>query len=270
MESITPEIDFASELTGLFDLSGQVAFIPGGYGGIGEAIAWGLAMHGARVVVAGRNLEKAQLLAQRISAAGFAAEGVALDVESVDSIRSVVDDVAESCSGIDILMNCVGIQREQALLEVTEEAYDEVYRVNLKSAMFLAQAVAKHQTAAAKGGRQVHLLSVRSQLGIRNRGYSAYCSTKGGMVMLIKQHAMELAPAGITVNGIAPTFVYTEMIRHVMENPEFRAKLLERIPLGRIADPRDVVGPALFFLSPGAGFVTGQTLYVDGGITSSQ
>ena len=90
MESITPEIDFASELTGLFDLSGQVAFIPGGYGGIGEAIAWGLAMHGARVVVAGRSLEKAQLLAQRIFAAGFAAEGVALDVESVDSIREVV------------------------------------------------------------------------------------------------------------------------------------------------------------------------------------
>ncbi len=113
--------------------------------------------------------------------------------------------------------------------------------------MFLAQAVAKHQIAAGRGGRQVHLLSVRSQLGIRDRGYSAYCSTNGGMVMLIKQHAMELAPQGITVNGVAPTFVYTKMIRHVMENPDFRDKLLERIPLGRIADPKDVVGPALFF-----------------------
>jgi NAD(P)-dependent dehydrogenase (short-subunit alcohol dehydrogenase family) len=270
METITPEIDFATELKGLFDLGGQVAFVPGGYGGIGEAIAWGLAMHGASVVVAGRSLEKGELLVRQISDAGFAAEAVALDVESVDSIRAVVDDVAVRHGGVDILMNCVGIQREEPLLEVTEEAYDEVYRVNLKSAMFLAQAVAKHQTAAARGGRQVHLLSVRSQLGIRNRGYSAYCSTKGGMVMLIKQHAMELAPAGITVNGVAPTFVYTEMIRHVMENPEFRAKLIERIPLGRIADPRDVVGPALFFISPGAGFVTGQTMYVDGGITSSQ
>ena len=88
--------------------------------------------------------------------------------------------------------------------------------------------------------------------------------------MLIKQHAMELAPHGITVNGVAPTFVYTEMIRHVMENPEFRETLLARIPLGRIADPRDVVGPALFFMSPGSSFVTGQTMYVDGGITSSQ
>ena len=270
MDTITPEIDFATELTGLFDFNDQVAFIPGGYGGIGEAIAWGLALHGARVIVAGRSEEKAQRLARQISDAGFDAEGIALDVESVDAMQQAVDRIADDYGGIDILMNCVGIQREEPLLEVTEAAYDEVYRVNLKSAMFLAQAVAKHQVAAGKGGRQVHLLSVRSQLGIRNRGYSAYCSTKGGMVMLIKQHAMELAPHGITVNGVAPTFVYTEMIRHVMENPEFRDQLLERIPLGRIANPSDVVGPALFFLSPGASFVTGQTLYVDGGITSSQ
>ena len=88
--------------------------------------------------------------------------------------------------------------------------------------------------------------------------------------MLIKQHAMELAPHGITVNGVAPTFVYTEMIRHVMENPEFQQALLARIPLGRIADPKDVVGPTLFFCSPASDFVTGQTLYVDGGITASQ
>jgi len=270
MANITPKINFINELSGLFDLDGQVAFVPGGYGGIGEAISWGLAMHGARVVLAGRSLEKAELLAQQISDAGFSAEGIALDVESVDAIRDSIDQVAERNGGIDILMNCVGIQREEPLLEVTEDAFDEVYRVNLKSAMFLSQAVARHQVAGRKGGRQLHLLSVRSQLGIRNRGYSAYCSTKGGMVMLIKQHAMELAPHGITVNGVAPTFVYTEMIRHVMENPEFRDNLLERIPLGRIADPKDVVGPALFFMSPGASFVTGQTMYVDGGISSSQ
>ena len=88
--------------------------------------------------------------------------------------------------------------------------------------------------------------------------------------MLVKQHAMELAPHNITVNGVAPTFVYTEMIRHVMENPEFRKNLEARIPLGRIADPKDIVGPAIFFAAPASGFVTGQILYVDGGITSSQ
>ncbi len=111
---------------------------------------------------------------------------------------------------------------------------------------------------------------MRSQLALRHRGYSAYCSTKGGQVMMVRQHAMELAPHAITVNGVAPTFVYTEQIRHVMENPEFRRYLQERIPLGRIADPKDIVGPVLFFCSPGASFVTGQVMYVDGGITASQ
>jgi len=269
-DEITPKIDFQHELSGLFRFDGQVHFIPGGYGGIGEAIAWGAALAGATVVIAGRDDSKAEALAGAIRDAGYSADGVAIDCTSVENIRAAVDAVAGRHGKIDTLMNCVGIQREQPLAEVTEEAFDEVYTVNLKAAMFLGQSVAKHQIAAGNGGRQVHLLSVRSTLGIRARGYSAYCATKGGMVMLIKQHAMELAPQGITVNGVAPTFVYTEMIRHVMENDEFRQGLLNRIPLGRIADPKDVVGPALFFASPGAGFVTGQNLLVDGGITSSQ
>lgn len=269
-EQITPVIDFKSELSGLFDLTGQVAYVPGGYGGIGEAIAWGLAGQGAKVVVSGRSRDKAEELAGALNEAGYEAAGVAVDVKSVAEIRNAVDFVVDKFGALDILMNCVGIQREQPLLEVTEEAYDEVYEVNLKAAMFTAQAAAKHQIAGGKGGKQVHLLSVRAQLGLRDRGYSAYCSTKGGLVMMIKQHALELAPEGITVNGVAPTFVYTEMIRHVMENPEFRQGLLDRIPLGRIADPKDVVGPAVFFCAPATGFVTGQIVYVDGGITSSQ
>ncbi len=269
MERITPTIDFTTELTNLFDMRDKVVFVPGGYGGIGEAIAWALALAGAYVTVAGRDAAKARGLASSLTEHGLAADGIPLDVESVSSIRAAVDSVADHHGRIDVLVNCVGIQREEPLLEVSEEAYDEVYRVNLKGAMFLAQAVAKHQ-AAAKRGRQVHLLSVRAQLGLRDRGYSAYCSTKGALVMLIKQHAMELARNGITVNGVAPTFVYTEMIRHVIENPEFRSQLLERIPLGRIADPKDVVGPVMFFCSDASAFVTGQIMYVDGGITASQ
>ncbi|MDE0034593.1 MAG: SDR family oxidoreductase [Deltaproteobacteria bacterium] len=269
MERITPTIDFATELTNLFDMRDKVVFMPGGYGGIGEAIAWALALAGARVTVAGRDTGKAEGLALALTKHGLATDGIPLDVESVSSIREAVDSVAERHGRIDVLVNCVGIQREEPLLKVSEEAYDEVYRVNLKGAMFLAQAAAKHQTAAG-GGRQVHLLSVRAQLGLRDRGYSAYCSTKGALVMLIKQHAMELARDGITVNGVAPTFVYTEMIRHVIENPEFRNQLLERIPLGRIADPKDVVGPVMFFCSDASAFVTGQIMYVDGGITASQ
>ena len=270
MERITPAVDAAAELSNLFDLRDKVVFVPGGYGGIGEAVAWALALAGARVTVAGRDAEKARSLACTLSEHGLAADGAALDAESVSSIRDTVGRVAERHGRIDVLVNCIGIQREEPLMEVTEEAYDEVYRVNLKAAMFLAQAVARHQIAAGNGGRQVHLLSVRSRLGMRDRGYSAYCSTKGGMVMLIRQHAMELARAGITVNGVAPTFVHTEMIRHVMENPKFRDQLLERIPLGRIPDPKDVVGPVMFFCSEASGFVTGQVMYVDGGITASQ
>ena len=270
MDAITPSADFKSELSGLFRLDGQVVFIPGGYGGIGEAIAWGAAMAGATVVICGRDAGKAEALAGALSEAGFGANGAAIDCRSITSIRAAVDTVAARHGRLDVLINCVGIQREQPLAEVTEEAFDEVYSVNLKAAMFLGQAVARHQVAGGRGGRQVHLLSVRSILGIRARGYSAYCATKGGLALLVKQHAMELAPHGITVNGVAPTFVYTEMIRHVMENDSFRRGLIERIPLGRIADPKDIVGPALFFAAPASSFVTGQNLLVDGGITASQ
>jgi gluconate 5-dehydrogenase len=267
---ITPRIDFTRELAGFHDLRGQAAFVPGGYGGIGEAIAWTLAMAGASVMIAGRSAANAEKLAALLRAAGHAAQGVAMDARALADIRTATDATVDAFGRLDILVNCIGIQREQRLLEVTEDAYDDVYRVNLKAAMFLAQAAARRQIDGGRGGRQVHLLSVRSQLGLRDRGYSAYCSTKGALVMLVRQHAMELAPERITVNGVAPTFVHTELIRHVMDDPAFRQRLLDRIPLGRIADPKDVAGPVLFFCAPASGFVTGQVLYVDGGITASQ
>jgi NAD(P)-dependent dehydrogenase (short-subunit alcohol dehydrogenase family) len=254
----------------LFDLDGKVAFVPGGYGGIGEAIARGLAEHGATVAVAGRDGAKAATFAASLEGTGCKAVGVAMDAHSVASIRAAVASVIATCGAIDILVNCVGIQREEPLLDVTEAAYDEVFQVNLKAAMFLAQAAAREQISRGGGGRHVHLLSVRAQLGLRDRGYSAYCSTKGGLVMLVKQHAMELARHGITVNGIAPTVVRTEMARHWLDNPATAKQIVERIPLGRVGEPQDVVGAALFFCAPASDFVTGQILYIDGGITASQ
>src|SRR5512134_1930659 len=125
---ITPRVDFAAELAGLFRLDGQVAFIPGGYGGIGEAIAWGLAQHGATVMVAGRSADKAEALAARLRGAGHRAAGLKFDAHSVASIRESVDAVARQQGRLDILVNCIGLNREQPLLEVTEDAFDEVYR----------------------------------------------------------------------------------------------------------------------------------------------
>ena len=266
--------DYARLLAGGFDLGGRAAFVPGGYGGIGEAIAWGLAMAGARVAVAGRSAAKAEALAARLQGAGHEAVGVAMDAHATDSIRTAVDAVAARFGALDLLVNCIGIQHEERLAEVSEVAFDEVVQVNLKAAMFLAQSAARHQVAAVAAGRapgrQVHLLSVRSQLGMRDRGYSAYCATKGALAMLIKQHAVELSAHGITVNGVAPTVVRGEMGAHWLANPATREHILARIPLGRVAEPEDVVGPTLFFCSPGAAFVTGQILTVDGGLTATQ
>lgn len=266
---ITPELD-PSAFAGLHTLVGKVVYIPGATGGLGQAIAWGLAGLGARVVVGGHGAAKVERLVQALRAGGHEAQGVVLEVRSVPDIRRSVDAVCDYFQRCDILVNCVGIQREQGLLEVTEETYDEVLAVNLKAAMFLGQAVARRQVDAKKGGKQVHLLSVRAQLGIRGKGYSAYTSSKGGLLMLVKQHASELAPHGITVNGVAPTFVYTEMIRHVVDDPSFKKNVIDRIPLGRIADPIDVVGPVQFFCVPASNFVTGQVLFVDGGLTACQ
>jgi NAD(P)-dependent dehydrogenase (short-subunit alcohol dehydrogenase family) len=239
-------------------LIGKIAFVPGGYGGLGSAICKGLAREGAKVIVAGRDFAKAEALSKRIKG-----KAVSLDVRDVASIEKTV----KALGRIDILVNCVGMQREQKLEDVTEEAFDELLATNLKAAMFLAQAAAKRQK---RGGKQVHLLSVRAQLGLRGRGYSAYCATKGGLAMLVKQHASELGARGICVNGVAPTVVRTEMGAHWLKNPRTRAWLKERIPLGRVAEPADVVGAVLFFCSPASDFITGQILYVDGGITASQ
>ncbi|MEP7261550.1 MAG: SDR family oxidoreductase [Usitatibacter sp.] len=254
----------------MFDLTGKKAFVPGGYGGIGEAVCRALAEAGAAVTIAGRSATKAQDLARRMGAEGHVATGVAMDAQDTKQIRAAVDEAAQLMGGVDLLVNCIGMNREQKIAEVTEETFDEIYRANLRSAMFLGQAVARHQVAAKRGGKQVHMLSVRSILGMRGFGYSAYCATKGALVMLVKQHAMELAPHNITVNGVAPTVVLTEAAEKWRSDEARWKALLDRIPLGRVAQARDVAGAALFFCSPASDFVTGQTLYVDGGITASQ
>jgi gluconate 5-dehydrogenase len=267
--TLTPEVD-PGGIARLFDIEGLRVFLPGGYGAIGEALSWAMGLRGAQVCIAGPRPEKAEALAERIRGQGGTAHALGIDAKNVSSIEETTARAVEAMGGIDVLVNCVGIQREQALMEVTEEVFDEVYATNLKSAMFLGQAVARDQIARGAGGRHIHLLSVRSQLALRGRGYSAYCATKGALVMLVKQHAMELAPHNITVNGVAPTFIQSDRIRPHLEKPAFRDFILDRNPLGRIGDPLEVAGQVITFAAPSGSYMTGQIVYVDGGVTASQ
>ena len=182
----------------------------------------------------------------------------------------MVDEVSGHFGKLDILVNCVGLNREESAEEVTEEMFDYVYSVNLKSAMFQAQAVARCMIQQGTGGKQVHLGSVRSLLALRDRGYAAYCAAKGGLITLCKQLSAEWAPHNINVNVVAPTFIRTEQVAQMLSDPTFYSNLVARIPLGRIGEPADVMGAVLFLASPASNFITGQTLYLDGGITSTQ
>ncbi len=253
-----------------FSLAGRTAFVAGAYGAIGEAIAVALARDGVRVALGGRDPARLQAVVDAIRGEGGDARAAPFDAADVASIRAAVRDAAAALGNLDLMVNAVGMFEEQRLLDAEPESFDRVTAVNYRAAMFVAQAAARAQVEAGRGGRQVHLLSVRSQLALRDRGYSSYAGTKGALVMLVRQHAAELAPHGITVNGVAPTVVRTPIAEHWFADPERHRRLVERIPLGRVASLDDVVGPVLFFLGPAAGFLTGQVLYVDGGITATQ
>jgi gluconate 5-dehydrogenase len=257
-------------LNKLFRLDGKVALVPGGYGGIGEAVCRGLAAVGAKVIVAGRSLSKAQALADSLVAERGEAAAFGFDAASVKQIEDMVDAAAAYFGRLDVLVNCVGFNREQKAGEITEDQFDEVYTANLKAAVFLAQSSARHMIANGQGGKQVHLGSVRTQLALRGRGYAAYCAAKGGLGVMCKQLAAEYAPHKINVNVVAPTFVRTELVAPMLADPQFYATLTARIPLGRVAEPQEIMQAVLFFVAPASDFITGQILYVDGGITATQ
>ena len=253
----------------LFRLDNKVALVTGGYGGIGEAVSRGLARAGARVAISGHNADKAAAGAAALQQCGGESYATAFESVSVPDTRRMVDDVARHFGRLDILVNCVGLNREEKAEDVSEDMFDHVVDVNLKSAMFQAQAAARHMIGHG-GGRQVHIGSVRTLLALRGRGYAAYCASKGGLAILCKQLAAEWAPHQINVNLVAPTFVRTQQVAHMLSDPQFHDSLLARIPLGRIAEPEDVWNAVLFLVSPASAFITGQTLYVDGGITATQ
>ena len=254
----------------LFRLDGKVALVTGGYGGIGEAVSRGLARAGAQVAIAGHDAVRAAALAEAMNAEGHSAWSSAFEATSVTETRRMVDDAAAHFGRLDILVNCIGLNREEKAEEVTEEMFDFVYAVNLKSAMFQAQAAARHMIRQGEGGRQVHMTSVRSTLALRGRGYAAYCSAKGGLMTLCRQLAAEWAPHNICVNSIAPTFIRTAQVGKMLADRGFYADLVARIPLGRIGEPDEVMSSVLFLVSPASSFITGHMLALDGGLTVTQ
>lgn len=253
-----------------FRLDGKVALVTGGSGGIGSAVCEGLGVMGARVAIADMNLEKATALADELKGKGHDARAWAFNALSAADTRRMVDEVAAHFGRLDILVNTVGGQREENAEELTEENFDHVIDLNLKSAAFQAQAVSRHMIKGSAGGKQVHFGSVRSQLALRGRGFVAYCAAKGGLAIMCRQLASDWAPHRINVNVLAPTFVRTEQVAKWLSDPDFYRNLIARIPLGRVAETEDVVGAVLFLVAPASDFITGHTLYLDGGVTTTQ
>ena len=254
----------------LFRLDGKVAVVTGGYGGIGLAICREIAAAGGRVAVAGHHEDKAAAGVESLRAEGADARAAVFDARSAGDIQRMADQVAADFGRLDILVNCIGGNKEEKADEVTEAVYDEVMLTNLKTAMFQAQAAAKHMQRGGEGGKVLFIGSVRGHIALRGRGFAAYCAAKGGLEALCRQLAAEWADHRINVNVVAPTFTRTAQAAKWLDDPVFYQSVVSRIPLGRVAETRDVAAAALFFVSPASDFVTGQTLYLDGGITVTQ
>jgi gluconate 5-dehydrogenase len=252
----------------LYKLDDRVALVAGGAGGIGSAVSAGLAAFGAHVVVADLAADKAASLVQEIGAAGGRAQALRLDSTNVAPMNEALKELVADVGRLDILVNCIGTHIEAPAEDYTEQDWDRVVDLNLKAAFFLSQAVARLQIPRG-GGKHVHISSVRSQLGLK-RGYIAYTSSKGGLNLMIKQLATEWAKYHITVNGIAPTFARTDLVKAYLEDPDFYNPLVARIPLGRVCEPKDLAALAIYLAAPASNFITGQIIFADGGVTASQ
>lgn len=253
---------------GRFSLSDRAVLVAGGSGGIGECVCWAAAASGARLFIGGRSESKLSSLARQIAACGGQALYAAVEVTEPGAAEGLVEMAAQAYGRVDVLINCIGTHIEAPAVELGEEDWQRVLDVNLKSAFLLSQAVARRQIGNHTG-KHIHISSVRSFLGIR-RGYAAYCASKGGLNMLIRQLASEWGQHGITVNGIAPTFARTELVKAYLEDEIFYNSLVSRIPLGRICEPEDVASLAVFLASPAADFINGQIIALDGGLTACQ
>jgi NAD(P)-dependent dehydrogenase (short-subunit alcohol dehydrogenase family) len=255
-----------------FRLDGRVAFVSGGGGAIGSAIAAALGAAGAKVAVADIDQGRVDAAAANVRAAGADCVALVGDVTQEADAQRLVAAIVERFGRVDIVVNAVGGGAGKVLFEAQEyprDAWDWIMELNVRSTLVATQAAVQQMIKAGQGGRVINISSVRATLGI-DAGYSAYVAAKGAISSLTRQWATEWAKYGITVNGIAPTFVDTPQVAMLLGDPDFKAGIVNRVPLGRVGETGDLVGAVLFFASAASSFVTGQILGIDGGLTATQ
>jgi 2-deoxy-D-gluconate 3-dehydrogenase len=249
-----------------FSLKGKSGIVTGGGSGIGKGIAMGLVQAGAEIVIAGRRREKLEDTAREIRQFGGPVIPVQVDVSKMMEINGLVDRAVREFGKIDFLFNNAGTIRRSPSEDFLEEDWDDVINTNLKGPFFLAQAVARVMISQKRKGKIVNTSSLIAVQG--GKRVPAYAASKGGISQLTKAMANDWAKYNILVNAIGPGWVNTELTEPLRQDKERLAEITGRIPLGRWADPEDLAGTAVFLASDASDYITGQTIYVDGGCLS--
>ncbi len=246
-------------------LPGKVAIITGAATGIGQALATAFAGEGAAVAVdyVGPSGASDQTLKQ-IKAAGGRGIAVAADVSNPSQVAALIDETVRAFGRLDVLVNNAGIEFKHPFLEFPLEQFQKIVAVNLQGPFLCAQAAARQMVQQGAGGRIINISSVHEDLPMPTN--APYCATKGALRMLMRTLAVELAPHKITVNNIGPGAIYTPIDADVEANPAMEAALMAEIPLGRWGHPREVANLAVFLASDEAGYITGSTYFIDGGM----
>jgi gluconate 5-dehydrogenase len=249
----------------LFSLDDAVALVTGSSGGIGLALARGLAEAGARVVVNGRDPRKVAAAVASMRSDGLLADAAVFDVTDPEAVESGVASIEHDIGPIRVLINNAGIQRRAPLEDFSPETWRELMRTNLDAVFYVGQAVAKRMIPRGKG-QIINIASVQSELARTN--IAPYTASKGAVKMLTKGMATDWGKHGLRANALAPGYFRTELNKALVEDEKFSAWLSARTPLGRWGDVQELVGAAIFLASDASSFVNGHVLYVDGGVTA--
>ena len=250
------------------ELQGKVAIVTGGNTGIGKAVVLALAEQGASVVIDYvSNPQATEELERKIADLGEAATAVEADVSKIEDLQRMVDTAVSAYGRLDIMVNNAGIETRTGILDTTEDQYEKVLSINLKSTFFGTQLAAKQMIAQGEGGRIINMTSVHEDWPMP--GNTPYCLSKGGMRMLTRTAGLELAPHNICVVGVGPGAVDTPINAQTVADPAALALLNKSIPLGRLAEPEEIASVVAFLAGPGASYIAATTIFADGGIMQS-